>query len=162
MIASLLIMAVSVAALVYWFRYTCALILDTCTAKDYSAEVAAAHRLSFSGVRDLIDAPQLDFDAVRRSLERDLDIVDALLSRAGKVELGAVPFEELLLRLDFHLMKLAGGLAQPFSEARARAALVEMARVVEYFANAAGERMAEAAQALGADRTGGRPAPAGR
>lgn len=147
MIASLLIMAVSAAALVYWFRYTCVLILDTRTAKDYSAEVAAAHRLSFSGVRDLIEAPQLDFASVRRSLERDLSIVRALMSRAGKVELGAVPFEELLLRLDFELMKLASALARPFSEAKARAALLEMAQVVEYFANAAGERMAEAARA---------------
>lgn len=147
MIASFLIMAVSMAALAYWFRYTCALILESRTARDYSAEVAAAHRLSFSGVRDLIEAPRLDFEAVRRSLERDLSIVRALMGRAGKVELGSVPCEELLLRLDFELMKWAGALARPFSEAKARAALVEMAQVVEYFANAAGERMAEASRA---------------
>jgi len=147
MIASVLIMTVSMAALAYWFRYTCALILETCTAKDYSAEVAAAHRLSFSGVRDLVEAPQLDFEAVRRSLERDLDIVRALMRQAGKVAPGGVPFEELLLRVDFKLMKLAGALARPFSDVKARSALLEMARIVEYFANAAGERMAEAARA---------------
>jgi hypothetical protein len=148
MITSILIMAVSVAAFAYWFRYTCILILSTRTTRDYAADVAAANRLSFAGVRDLLESQQAaDLEAMRQSLERDFRVVSSLMERAGKVQVGDVALEEMLLRLDFHLMRLSYAAARRFSEARSRAALVEMSQIVEHFANAFGERMAEAAQA---------------
>lgn len=148
MITSILIMAVSMAAFAYWFRYTCILILSTRTSRDYSAEVAAANRLSFAGVRNLLESPQaVDLDAMRESLERDFRVVNSLIERAGKVQVGDVALEETLLRLDFWLMRLSYAVARRFSEARSRAALLEMSQIVEHFANAFGERTAEAAQA---------------
>lgn len=148
MITSILIMAVSMAAFAYWFRYTCILILSTRTARDYSAEVAAANRLSFAGVRNLLESSQAaDLEALRQSLERDFQVVNSLLARAGKVQVGDVALEEMLLRLDFRLMRLSYAVTRRFSEASSRAALVEMSQIVEHFANAFGERVAEAAQA---------------
>jgi hypothetical protein len=148
MITSILIMAVSMAAFAYWFRYTCILILSTRTSRDYAADVAAANRLSFAGVRNLLESRQAaDLEAMRQSLERDFQVVHSLMERAGKIQVGDVALEETLLRLDFQLMRLSYALARRFSEAKSRAALLEMSQIVEHFANAFGERMAEAAQA---------------
>ncbi len=148
MITSILIMAVSMAAFAYWFRYTCILILSTRTSRDYSAEVAAANRLSFAGVRNLLESPQaVDLEAMRESLERDFRVVNSLIERAGKVQVGDVALEETLLRLDFWLMRLSYAVARRFSELKSRAALLEMSQIVEHFANAFGERMAEGAEA---------------
>lgn len=148
MITSILIMAVSMAAFAYWFRYTCILILSTRTTMDYSAEVAAANRLSFAAVRNLLESqPAADLEALRRSLERDFQVVNSLIERAGKVQVGDVALEQLLLRLDFRLMRLSYAVTRRFSEAQSRAALLEMSQIVEHFANAFGERMAEAAHA---------------
>lgn len=148
MITSILVMAVSMAAFAYWFRYTCILILSTRTSRDYAADVAAANRLSFAGVRNLLESRQAaDLEAMRQSLERDFQVVHSLMERAGKIQVGDVALEETLLRLDFQLMRLSYALARRFSEAKSRAALLEMSQIVEHFANAFGERMAEAAQA---------------
>lgn len=148
MITSILIMAVSMAAFAYWFRYTCILILSTRTTRDYASEIAAANRLSFAGVRSLLESRQAgDLEALRQSLERDFRVVNSLIARAGKVQVGDVAFEEMLLRLDFRLMRFSYAVARRFSEAKSRAALLEMSQIVEHFANAFGERMAEAVPA---------------
>ncbi len=47
MIASLLIIVVSTVLLIYWFRYTCLLMLRTQTARDYASGLAAANRLMY-------------------------------------------------------------------------------------------------------------------
>lgn len=148
MITSILIMAVSMAAFAYWFRYTCILILSTRTTMDYSAEVAAANRLSFAAVRNLLESqPAADLEALRRSLERDFQVVNSLIERAGKVQVGDIALEQLLLRLDFRLLRFSYAVTRRISEAKSRAALLEMSQIVEHFANAFGERMAEAAHA---------------
>lgn len=148
MITSILIMAVSMAAFAYWFRYTCVLILNTRTTRDYSADVAVANRLSFAGVRNLLESSQAgDLDGMRRSLDRDFRLVSSLMRRAGNVNVGEIALEEVFLRLDFQLMKLCYSVTRSFSEAKSRAALVEMSQIVEHFANAFGERVANGAQA---------------
>lgn len=148
MITSILIMAISMAAFAYWFRYTCVLILNTRTTRDYSAEVAAANRLSFAGVQNLLQSSQTgDLDGMQRSLDRDFRLMSSLMRRAGAVNVGEIALEDILLRLDFQLMKLSYRVTRSFSEAKSRAALVEMSRIVEHFANAFGERMATGAQA---------------
>ena len=40
---------------VYWFRYTCLLILNTKTAQDFARQVAATNQLSFPDVQRHID-----------------------------------------------------------------------------------------------------------
>lgn len=57
MVASVLIMAVSIALLLYWFRYSCVLILSTRTTRDYSASVALANQLSFPEFRTVWRGP---------------------------------------------------------------------------------------------------------
>ena len=65
MIASLLIIVVSTVLLIYWFRYTCLLILRTPTARDYASGLAAANRLMYPDVegRLLQDAPAAETTA---------------------------------------------------------------------------------------------------
>ena len=46
-IATILITASSVLLFGYWFRYTCLLVLNTKTVRDYASEVAAVHQLGF-------------------------------------------------------------------------------------------------------------------
>lgn len=47
MIGSILVLTVSLILFLYWFRYTCLLILSAKPAKDYSGQVAQVNQLSF-------------------------------------------------------------------------------------------------------------------
>lgn len=148
MFTSILIIAVSTALFVYWFRYTCVLILSTRTTQDYSARVAADNRLSFAEVQGHLEtAPAARFEAIQASLERDFRMVSSLLRQARGLKVAGNPLEELILRVDFHLMRTAYGISRGFSEARARMALEEMSQVVAHLANAFGERVASSASA---------------
>lgn len=51
MLASIIIIAVSAALFVYWFRYSCVLILNTETIQNYAAEVAQSKELNFLEVQ---------------------------------------------------------------------------------------------------------------
>ena len=51
MLVSILIIVVSLALFLYWFRYTCVLILSAKTSRDYAAEIASANQLRFLETR---------------------------------------------------------------------------------------------------------------
>lgn len=143
MIASILIIVVSLVLFLYWFRYTCVLILSTRTTKDYGAEVAQANQLSFVGIQNALEEPEAeDLDSLRRSLDRDYRLVTSLMKQASGLEVGGDPLEEIMLRMDFRVMKICYGISRSFSQAQSRAALVEMTQIVAHFANAFGERAA--------------------
>ena len=147
MFTSILILVVSTALFVYWFRYTCVLILSTRTTQDYSARVAADNRLSFAEVQDRLEkVPAARFDAMQASLERDFRMVSSLLRQARGLAAGN-PLEDVMLRADFRLMQFAYGVTRRFSEAKARMALEEMSQVVAHLANAFGERATNSASA---------------
>ena len=148
MVASILIIAVSLVLFLYWFRYTCVLILNTRTTKDYSAEVAQANQLSFVGVRDSLEGTQPgDLVAVRKSLEQDYRVVSSLMKQAGAIQVGESSLEEKMLRTDFRIMQLTFSIASRVSESRSRAALEEMSLVVAHLANSFGEQAVGSAQA---------------
>lgn len=143
MIANILIIVVSLVLFLYWFRYTCVLILSTRTTKDYGAEVAQANQLSFVGIQNALEEPEAeDLDSLRRSLDRDYRLVTSLMKQASGLEVGGDPLEEIMLRMDFRVMKICYGISRSFSQAQSRAALVEMTQIVAHFANAFGERAA--------------------
>jgi hypothetical protein len=144
MFASALIIVVSVAFLLYWFRYTCMLILDTRTAKDYSVEVAQANQLSFAQAQNVLDRARAEeLDGLARSLEADLRRVTRLLDQASSVEVGGVSLERVMLRIDFSLMKACYRLSHKF-EKKSQKALEEMSQIVAHLANTLGERAAVA------------------
>ncbi len=148
MILSALIIAVSTALFLYWFRYSCVLILSTKTTRDYTEEVAAANQLGFIGAVDKLDVTgQHELEAVRRSLERDFQVVNNLLAKVSGLPEGTDALEEMMLRIDFRIMSAWFSLTRRFSDSTARSALDEMSQIVAHFANTCGERETESVRA---------------
>ncbi|MCX6623971.1 MAG: hypothetical protein NTY38_23500 [Acidobacteria bacterium] len=143
MVASILIIVFSVALFVYWFRYTCLLILSARTAQDYARQVAQANQLGFLEVQSqLAAAAGVQFDTLHSALARDYQAITYLLSHAGSFEGEANGIEQLMLRVDFRIMSVAYRMVPKSSPAHAQKVLSEMADIVGHFANAMGERQA--------------------
>lgn len=149
MIASVLIILFSAALFVYWFRYTCVLILSTKTARDYTAQVAEANQLGvLETLACLKDAAgQQPLEALRESLDRDYRVLTTLLRHAADFRIGGYSVEQRMLMVDYKAMRILYRLARGLSESHARAALEEMSGIVAHFANAMGERAAVTARA---------------
>jgi hypothetical protein len=146
-VASIFIIVVSVVLFVYWFRYTCLLILSAKTAKDYARDFAAANQLTFVEARTRLttDAPARVLDDVHSMLERDYRLVVYLLQHAANYQDSTEPFENWMLRFDFRLMGLSYRMARSFSGSMARKTLLEMAGIVNHMANSMGQRVAVSA-----------------
>jgi hypothetical protein len=143
MAASILIILFSTALLIYWFRYTCLLILRTRTGKDYAANLAAVNELKFPGVVENVvhaTTPQ-ELTALKRSLERDYSLLTYLLAHTTGANVGGLTLEQRLLMFDFRLMRLLFGLTRMLALPRARAAILEMTEILNHLANAMGERI---------------------
>lgn len=124
MLASVLITAVSVVLLCYWFRYSCLLLLRS---RSEHATGPVDNRFSFGEVRSRLETA-MDLDPLRGSLERDYRIVTYMLHHAGG--LGAQSLEDRLLQLDYKLMRGWYTLTRTAAPEQARRALSEMATVV--------------------------------
>jgi hypothetical protein len=141
MVSSILIIVSSLVLLVYWFRYTCILILNTKATKDYSLDVAARNNLSFPQVTaSLREGAELD--PLRLSLEREYRLLTYLLRHTTGAQIAGLTIEQRMLLIDFKLMRLWYALMRPLAARQARAALEEMSRVLGHLANAMGERVA--------------------
>lgn len=137
MIASILILAFSLILFAYWFRYTCLLVLETQTSKEYVKQMVEANRLSFVSVRQALDEQTHgDLDPLHRSLESDYRVITFLLNHAAN--LNASSLEHYLLHLDYRLMRLWYRLVRNASESQSRRALAEMSGILGYFANSMG------------------------
>ncbi|MBV9508475.1 MAG: hypothetical protein JO323_26095 [Acidobacteriia bacterium] len=119
MIASLLIAAVSFVLLVYWFRYSCILLLQS------RQDIA-------------VNPIEGEMEPLRRAIEQDYRMLTYLCRHAAA--LGDQSLEERLLMLDFKLMRLWFGLTRTAFPERARTALSEMAAVVAFLAAKMGEQ----------------------
>lgn len=142
MAISIFIIVVSTALFVYWFRYTCVLILRTRNKRDYAHQVAEVNQLSFATAHERLASSQGPeaFERLHQSLDRDYRIVSYLLRHAGIQ--GGQSVEEQMLRLDYQIMRICYFLAKRFSMASARQALLERASIITHLANAMGERAA--------------------
>ncbi len=146
MLTSVLIIAISLALLLYWFRYSCSLILSTGAASDCRLEVAAANQLKFLEVQDCLDtASAASFDSLKRSLDRDYELVNYLHRSAKHSEEPANVVEHSMLRADFHLMRIWYPVVKLFSTSQARAAIDEMAQIVGHLADSFGQKATSAA-----------------
>ncbi len=149
-LASIFIIVVSVVLFVYWFRYTCLLILSAKTAKDYAQDFATANQLAFVEARNRLTSEEATapvLDDVHNLLERDYRLVVYLLQHAANYQESTEPFENWMLRFDFRLMGLSYRFARSFSSSLARNALLEMAAIVHHMANSMGQRVAVSAGA---------------
>ncbi|MBI4904123.1 MAG: hypothetical protein HY820_10840 [Acidobacteria bacterium] len=153
MFVSLTIIGFSLLLFLYWFRYTCLLILSTRTTKDYTAQVAKANQLEFpliqAHLRDVAGAAdQGSLEALRHSLERDYRLLTGLLSHAAQFQVGGLSAEQRMLMVDYQAMRLWYRVSMRFAKgSNARNALEEMADIVAHFANAMGERSVSASRA---------------
>lgn len=134
MIASILIIGVSLILFVYWFRYSCILLLRNCSEE---ADGAADSRFGFPQVQEqLKSSPELD--PLWRSLDRDYRMISYLLQHAPA--LGLPSFEDRVLVLDYKIMEYWYRFARSAAPQQARNALSEMASVLHVLAFRIGQQ----------------------
>ena len=144
MIGSILVLTVSLVLFLYWFRYTCLLILSAKPAKDYAEQVAQVNQLGFPEVRNELRgaAATANLSRLEASLERDFRLLNCLIRQAAESPLGGLALEERILVADYRIMKMWYMLTRPIAACQARHALSEMSDIVAHFANVMGERQA--------------------
>jgi hypothetical protein len=143
-IATAVITVSSLFLFLYWFRYTCVLILSARTSRDYAAPVAVANQLGFLQVQSAL-RQESDLDRLRDMLDRDYRVLTYLLKNAANPSRGENAIENRMLEIDYRVMRVWYSLSRRISPAAAVKALEEMSQVIEHFANAMGERAAAAA-----------------
>ncbi len=142
-ITSVFIVGISLLLFLYWFRYTCSLILSTGLEKDYRREVAEANQLHFLEIeRDLDATVDEPLDAMKQCLDKDYRLVTFLQRQtAGGGGEGAI-LEQVMLRANFRLLSLGYRLSRRLRPNLARRALEEMTRIIGHFANSFGAQAA--------------------
>ena len=124
MFASALIIGFSLVLLVYWFRYSCALLLRT---RSESAAAVPDPRFNFGEVQQRLSGAG-DLDPLQQSLRRDYEVLIYLVEHASG--LGLESIEDRLLVVDYKLMQLQYRLTKTLLPTQARRALSEMASVL--------------------------------
>jgi hypothetical protein len=129
---------------VYWFRSTCLLILNEKATRDYSPQVAEANQLQFLDARNTLSAGTADarLELVAPCLDRDYRMVTYLLRHAASYDPSNQSFEQVLLKIDYKLMRLWYFMVRKISQPLARQALLEMTSVIGHLAQAIGEKVA--------------------
>lgn len=143
MLVNIVIIIFSIALFIYWFRYTCLLLLSTKTPKNYARAVAADHELTYPRIQQELGEPLgvENMAALRQALEGDYKLLTSFLSKAGRVE--DLFVEQQMLRIDYQVMKLQCHVSLRFAKASvARQAMEEMIAILDYMANSVGERSA--------------------
>jgi hypothetical protein len=143
MIASVLISAVSFILLVYWFRYSCLLLLTANPADKQADAVARANRLGFLQVQHTLGAVPCGgaLDELYRALDSDYRILAYLLENSTGLDMPGV--ERRMLMLDYRVMRLGYRILRRNSPDFARKALLEMSQVLGCFSQKMGERTAQ-------------------
>jgi hypothetical protein len=142
-LVSILIIGVSLTLFLYWFRYTCVLILSAKTSRDYAAQIASANQLTFLETRDHLmdESSAAPLENIHRSLDRDYRLLTYLLRHGSSDGSPGRSLENRILMIDFRLMSIWYWLTRRVSSQRARYALLEMASIVSHLANTMGERI---------------------
>jgi hypothetical protein len=137
MLAGILIIALSSAMFIYWFRYSCILILRNRSEIAAASAPVAGSRFSFVEVLERLNAEQTP-DALQASLERDYRVLRYLIEHSAGLELASL--EDRLLMLDYRIMQAVYRLTRTAAPRQARKALSEMASVLGVFAHSIGEQ----------------------
>jgi len=144
MLVTAIIIAVSFALFMYWFRSTVILIQRTQSAPDYAQRVAAANQLSFVDVRQQLHSRMQtqNLDGLCGALQRDYEVLKYLLGHAAAAEAGSYTAEQRLLMINFRLLKVWFAVGVRLRPESAKLALLEMSGTLDYFANVMGRRFA--------------------
>jgi hypothetical protein len=140
MIASILILAFSAVLLVYWFRYSCVLLLRS--AAERSQLPVADTRFKIGFVLERI-ATEANLDSLEQALNRDYQVLTYLLKHAADLELASI--ENRMLILDYRLMRLWYRLTRGTAPRQSRKALTEMASALSVVARQTAQQPEEVA-----------------
>jgi hypothetical protein len=141
-----LIVFFSVVLFVYWFRYSCVLILQNRTST--SMQFANGSALSFPAVQERLKSQDSGVDLLvqmHRDLSNDYRILCFLLRCSA--ENGVDPIERRLLMLDYFILQAWFSATRRGAPLQARRALEEMSNIVSYFAGSVGRHAAQGARA---------------
>ena len=133
MLASILIIAASSVLFLYWFRYTCLLLLAQRDNARDALKVAATIRLSFPVVQEAIQAlqPASALDRLNESLEQDYQILTDLLRHTTE----STSIQRRILTIDYQVMRIWYKLARTSSNLpQANKAIEEMSFILSFFA----------------------------
>ena len=134
MIASVLIISFSLVLFVYWFRYSCLLLLR----QGSEQPVAAPGRFDYAAVQQSLKTG-MELDPLRQSLDRDYRLLTYLLEHAAGLELEQLEYR--LLVLDYRMMQSWYRLTKLAAPGQARRALGEMADVLHVLVGRIGEQV---------------------
>jgi hypothetical protein len=140
MLPSIVIIICSIGLLVYWFRYTCILLVRN-SAEELRSLSAAASQSSFcfAEIQVRLGADSTaELDPLHSALQRDYQVLSYLLEHASGLALES--FEERLLVWDYKLMQVWYSFTRTAAPDQARNALREMASVIGILAGRIGER----------------------
>ena len=136
MITSTIVIILSLALFLYWFRNTVLLLLaHRCEVQ--ALRVASTIRLNFPNVQEELKTQQETpaLDRLHECLEHDYALLTDLLHHAGSASI-----EKRILAMDFKIMQLWYRLARSSRILQARtSALTEMVSIMSYFAAELGE-----------------------
>jgi hypothetical protein len=141
LLVSVFIIAASSVLFVYWFRYSCLLILSQRSSEQYALRVASTIRLSFPAVKLALEreTARVGLDSLHDSLDRDYATLTDLLDNAR----GSDTIERRLLAADYRMLRLWYRVRSSAGDmAGARRALTEMSSILSYFAAEIGQSAA--------------------
>jgi hypothetical protein len=144
MLASILIIVFSSALLLYWFRYTCILLVRNGVEEMRSFSSAAQDSFSFGEVQSRLRS-EAQLDPLHQSLQRDYQVLTYLVRHASGLKLES--FEDRLLVWDYKLMQAWYSATKTAAPQQAREALGEMASVLGILAGRIGQRAGLQSQA---------------
>lgn len=127
MLASIIIIAFSLALLVYWFRYSCILLLRNAAEQADISPVSGDNRFRVAEVQERLRNAEA-LDPLHASLQRDYQVLIYLLEHAAGLELQ--DFEDRLLIFDYRVMQWCYRLTRTAAPDQARQSLKEMALVL--------------------------------
>jgi hypothetical protein len=137
MFASILIIVFSLILFVYWFRYSCILLLRDFAEQNVLTDANSESRFSFARVREQLNR-DLELDPLHQSLDHDYRMISYLLQHAP--DLGLQSLEDRLLVLDYRVMRLYYRVTRTIAPLQARSALAEMAMVLGILSQKIGEQ----------------------
>jgi hypothetical protein len=137
MLGSVLIILFSAALLIYWFRYTCILLVRDYASQPELARAVAHSSFSFADVRERLQS-SADLDPLHAALARDYQVLTYLVRHASGLAIES--FEERMLIWDYRMMQLWYSVTKTAAPEQAREALSEMASVLGILAGRIGQR----------------------
>jgi len=137
MLTSILIIVFCAALLLYWFRYTCILLVRNSAEEAQKLCAAAQNSFSCQEIQGRLSS-ELQLDPLHAALQRDYEVLTYLVRNASGLAFES--FEERMLVWDYKLMQAWYGITKTAAPDQARAAISEMASVLCILAGRIGER----------------------